>query len=150
MPGSGHAVCLAATWIRNGRIKRAGGCESSHVKKVKWHAAIANRTHHIRPIETLPGAGVVAFEEIVKVEWLSVLQTDDSVEAPAVLQFRKTATHLGELIGKVPGEPAADVKTGIATISSRIETVCRLRLVRGEVLAVTGVVHRVRPDKVHI
>src|SRR6266576_1010504 len=144
MPRSRHTVGLAAKLlIRESRIKGAGCCECGHVKKVIREAAIMNRPDHIRSIETFSCAGVVAFKVVVEVEPLPVLQVHHAVESPAVFKLRKAASHFGELVRKVPGETAPDVKTGIAAFSVRVETVRRLRLVGYEVLTVTRIVNRV-------
>src|SRR5438132_13570136 len=129
MPGARHTVGLATARIRDTGIERAGGGKGGHVQEIIGEAAITNRPNHIRSIETFPCAGVVAFEEVVEVEPLSVLQIHDAIESPTVFKFCQAAAHLGDLVRKVPGEATTDVKTRIAAISLRIKAVRRLRLI---------------------
>src|SRR5256885_11218929 len=97
MPDSRHTVGLATARIRDTGIERAGGGKGGHVQEIIGEAAITNRPNHIRSIETFPCAGVVAFEEVVEVEPLSVLQVHHAIESPAVFKFRKAPAHFGDL-----------------------------------------------------
>ena len=79
---------------------------------------------------------------------LTILQIEDAVEAPAVLQLLHRSAHPGKLIDEVPGEAAANIEAGISAVSCRVGAVRGLRLVGFEILGIAGIVDGVRPDKV--
>src|SRR5579862_1935911 len=79
---------------------------------------------------------------------LTILQVEDAVQAPAVLQPLHRSPRLGELVNKVPGEAAANVIARIAFVSGRVRAVRGLRFVGFKILRIAGIVDGMRPDKV--
>src|SRR5208282_4070346 len=88
----------------------------------------------VRTVKAFARARVVSFKLIVQMPGLPILQIEDTVEAPAVLQLLHRPAHPGELVDEVPGEAAADVEAGVSLIPGRIGAVGGLRLVGFEIL----------------
>src|SRR5215469_10775557 len=69
---------------------------------------VDNRSDNVWTVEAAAAAAEVVFEVVVELEGLSILQGEDAVHAPSVLQFLQIATHSGQLIGEIPGEAIRD------------------------------------------
>src|SRR6185437_2817332 len=83
-------------------------------------------------------------------ERLAILQAQRSIQSPTILQPGHAAPGLGEFIYEVPGEAPPDIEAGVTAFASRIEAVGGLCLVRDKVLAVAGIINRVRPDEIRL
>src|SRR6266496_1648126 len=99
------------------RVPRAGSSEGREVQELRGILGVLKRPNDIGPVKSFACSGIVAFEFIVQVPGLSILQIEHTVEAPAVLQLRQRSTHLGELVSEVPREAAADIETGVPAIT---------------------------------
>src|SRR5208282_313104 len=104
---------------------RSGECRQVYV--LSQIAGIVLRSSNlVRPVKAFARAGVLSFKLVVEVPGLTILQVEDAVQAPAVLQPLHRAARLGELVNEVPSKAAANVEAGISPISCRVRAVRRL------------------------
>src|SRR5215469_13058932 len=107
---------------------------------------VDNRSDNVWTVEAAAAAAEVVFEVVVELEGLSILQGEDAVHAPSVLQFLQIAPHSGQLIGEIPSEAIRDVEVRRSVFEGRTGAVVGLRGVGLKVFAVAGVVHGAGPD----
>ena len=139
---------VRCAWVLK-RVPRAGRGEGRQVYVVKRVAGIVLRSRNlVWTIESFARTRVVSFELIVQMPGLTILQVEDAVQPPAVLQLLHRPAHPGELVDEVPGEAAANVVAGISLVATGVCAVRRLRLVGFEILRVAGIVDSMRPDKI--
>ena len=141
---------VTRSWILQG-IPGTRRRKGSETQEMKWISEVVlHGTHYVGTIEALSCSGVVSFEFVIQVPRLSILQVQNSVDAPPVHQFLHAAVTLGKFITEIPGKAAANVEAGITAISSGKCAVLWLRLVGLEVLKVAGGINRVRPHEVRL
>src|SRR5215472_8233426 len=104
----------------------------------------------IRPIEALTRTRVIAFEFVIQLPRLTVLQIENSVDRPTTCQSLVVTHEGGKCITEVPGEASPDIEARVPAIPGRDRTVLRLRLVRQEFFEITCCVNRVRPNEVRL
>src|SRR6516225_6594797 len=148
MATPGQAVALVIRAVVRGIAESTWNGKRTQVDEVRGCAAVDDRANLIGAIEALARAGIVAFEVVVEVEWLPVLQVKHAVKPPTVLQAAIGSSERGKHVGEVPGEPAANIEIGITVFSCRVQTVVGLGGIGDEVFQVTGIVKRVRPDEI--
>src|SRR5262249_54426938 len=123
----------------NGYATRYG--ERAQIKIViRIALLISDRSYNIGTVERIAAFAVVIPEVVVGMEWLSTLQSENAVDAPAILQCLHAATAVRELITEVPGEAVRNVEAGRTIFQPRACAVVGLGLVWFEVFTVAGVI----------
>ena len=146
---AGDAIGFVRAAVVPLRISPGAGCgERRQIQVLRGIVGVLRLRDLVRPVKAFARSRVVALEFVVKVPGLAILQVEDAVEAPAVLQLRHRSPHLGELVGEVPSEAAANVEARVSAVSRGIGAVLRLRLVGFEIFKIAGGVDGMRPDKV--
>ena len=103
----------------------------------------------IRPVVSLATPAVIVLEIVVELERLPALQSHAAVQAPAVLQSRKRAASVRQVVAEDPSKALGQIKVRRPVFEEAPHTVVRLRGVGLEVFAVARVIHRTRPNIVN-
>src|SRR5581483_9047415 len=130
--GSGSGIC--ADGARNGE-----GTEIDEVIGIV--GAVLDGSNHIGTVEAVSAAAVVALEVVVELEGLTILEREDTVNAPTVFQLLQIAARLRKFIAEIPGEAMRNVEVRRTVFQVRTVAVVGLRGVGLEIFAVAGVVH---------
>ena len=110
---------------------------------------VDDRSNHVRPVEAIATSAVVIFKVVIELEGLPALERYRAVGAPAILQTLHAPAHVRQVVAENPGEPVGHVEVRRPVFQLGIGAVVRLRCVRLKVLAVAGVIQRLRPHIIH-